>query len=171
MQEKSNIRTEALYSDDKTHRYILKKSWDNNKPSAAIIMISPSSKSNEVCMDLTTLYTVNNCYEQGFGSAEILNLYSNLDTTPSESSPENDDWIAKSCQKADKVILAWGKGQNAKDVLVRISEVLRLIEPFKAKLFEIADSTGKAGHHPLSATVRLHWVLTPFNYPTIEQKS
>ena len=122
-------------------------------------------------MDLTTLYTVNNSYEQGFGSVEILNLYSKLDATSPENAAENDDWIAKSCQKADKVILAWGKGQNSKEVLFRVLEVLEVLEPYKDKLFEIADSSGKSGHHPLSAAVRLHWNLVPFEYPKIEQKS
>ncbi len=170
MNEKSIIRTEALYNDEKTHRYSLKKSWDNSKPSASIIMISPSSRANEIAMDVTSLYVVNNCYQLGYGSVEILNLYSKLDADPFENDSENNEWILKSCQKADKVILAWGKGQTQKAVDNRIQEVLKLLEPFRDKLYEIADSSGKHGFHPLGATVRLKWNLIPFAYPEKEDR-
>lgn len=169
MLEKSNVRTEALYNDERTHRYSLKKVWDNNKPSAAIIMIAPSEKANEVCCDMTTMYTLNNVYLQGFGSVDILNLYSKLDAPKPESDRDNDEWIAKICQKADRIILAWGKGQNTVEVAVRILSVLRLLQPYKDKLFEIADANGKCGYHPLGASVRLGWQLVPFDYSPYEK--
>ncbi len=170
MNEKSNIRTEALYNDDKTHRYILKKSWDNSKPSASIIMISPSSRANEVCMDMTTMYTLNNCYQQGFGSVELLNLYSKLDVNPFENDLENNERIVESCKKADKIILAWGKGQTQKTIMFRIMEVLELLKPYKDKLYEIADDRGKSGYHPLGSSVRLKWNLVLFQYPEIKKQ-
>jgi hypothetical protein len=73
----------------------------------------------------------------------------------------------KSCQKADKVILAWGKCQTQKSVDDRISEVVKLLEPLKEKLYEIADESGKRGLHPLSASVRLKWNLVPYRYPSL----
>ncbi|MEM1485557.1 DUF1643 domain-containing protein [Oscillospiraceae bacterium PP1C4] len=170
MNEKSNIRTEALYNDEKTHRFSLKKSWDNSKPSASIIMISPSSRANEVAMDVTSLYVLNNCFQLGYGSVDILNLYSKLDSNPFENCPENNEWILKSCQKADRIILAWGKGQTQKAVDNRIQEVIQLLEPCKDKLFEIADDTGKHGYHPLGASVRLKWNLVEYQYPEKEKQ-
>lgn len=164
--EKNNMRTEVLFSDDKTHRFILKKSWDTSKPMASIIMIAPSARAGDVCSDMTTMYVVNNCFHQGFGSVEILNLYSKLDTTPFETCSENDEWILKSCQKADKVILAWGKCQTQKSVDDRISAVVKLLEPLKEKLYEIVDDSGKCGLHPLCSAVRLKWALAPYNYPS-----
>lgn len=163
--EKNNMRTEALYNDDKTHRYILKKAWDNNKPSVSIIMIAPSSKAGEVRIDMTSMYVINNCFQQGFGSVEILNLYSKLENGCFESCRENDDQILRSCQKAEKVILAWGKGQSQKMVDKRIEEVLALLKLYQDKLYEIADRSGKAGLHPLGTSVRLQWHLVPYQYP------
>lgn len=165
MLEKCNVRTEVLYNDEKTHRFSLKKSWDNSKPSVSIIMISPSSRANEVCLDMTTMYTVNNCYEQGFGSVDILNLYSKLNADPFESCSENDERILESCRKSDKILLAWGKGQTKKEVIFRIMEIMKKLEPYRDKLYEIGDTSGKSGFHPLGPTVRLQWNLVPFKYP------
>ena len=163
--EKNNMRTEALFSDDKAHRYLLKKSWDNNKPSVSIIMISPSSRANDICVDMTSMYVVNNCVDQGFGSVEILNLYSKLDENSFDSCKENDEQILKSCQRSDRTILAWGRGQAKKMVDNRIEDMMKLLEPYKDKLYEIADIQGRKGLHPLGASVRLCWHLVPYQYP------
>lgn len=170
MNEKSIIRTEALYNDEKTHRFSLKKSWDTSKPSASIIMIAPSVRANEIAMDITSLYVLNNCYQLGCGSVDILNLYSKLDANPFENCPENDEWILKSCHKADQVILGWGKGQTQKSVDNRIQEVLNMLKPYRDKLFEIADVNGKRGFHPLGTSVRLRWYLVPYQYPEKEKQ-
>lgn len=169
---KSNMRTEAIFSDDMKHRFVLKKSWDNSKPTDSIIMIAPSSRAGEVSIDMTTMYVINNCFAQGFGSIDILNLYSKLDSDTLATCPENDDWLLKSCQKSDKVILAWGKGQTARAVDHRIEEVIKLLSPCKDKLYEIADQQGNRGLHPLASSARLHWTLLPYqpNNQTSEQK-
>jgi hypothetical protein len=54
-----SLRTEVVYSDDREHRYIIRKEWDKNKPKATIIMINPSS-ANEVEIDHTTMNVINN---------------------------------------------------------------------------------------------------------------
>lgn len=133
MLDKCTMRTEVLYNDEKTHRYSLKKSWDSSKPSASIIMISLSDRANEICLDMTTIYTVNNCYHQGFGSVEILNLYSKINAEPFENDLENNERIIDSCKKTDKIIFACGKAQTKKDILFRIMEVLKLLEPYEDK--------------------------------------
>ena len=38
--ETTAMQTTAIYSDDKTHRYLLRKEWDSEKKSAEIIMLS-----------------------------------------------------------------------------------------------------------------------------------
>lgn len=165
MVKKSIIRTESLYNEDKSHRFSLKKSWDNSKPSACIVMISPSTNADSVCLDMTSMYTINNAYRLGFGSIEILNLYSKLNSNPFGSCPENDERMVESFKKCDKIILAWGKGQTSKEVIFRIMEVLKLVEPYKEKAFEIADVTGKKGYHPLASSVRSGWKLSSFSFP------
>ena len=46
--EKAMIQTEAVYSDDKTHRFLIKRVWDSSLPSACIIMFTPSHTADTV---------------------------------------------------------------------------------------------------------------------------
>lgn len=38
---KSALETEAIFSDDQEHRYLLKKTWDNEKQTITIITMYP----------------------------------------------------------------------------------------------------------------------------------
>lgn len=75
--EKSTITTEVHYSKDRSHRYLLLKEWNNSLKKATIIMLNPSS-ANTVAMDLTTMYIINNISKLGYGSVEIVNIFSRL---------------------------------------------------------------------------------------------
>ena len=39
---KSTLITEAVFSDDGTKRYLLRKTWDASKPKLTILMMAPS---------------------------------------------------------------------------------------------------------------------------------
>lgn len=75
--EKSTITTEVHYSEDRHHRYLLYKEWDNSLKKATIIMLNPAI-ANAVTMDLTTMYIINNISKLGYGSVEIVNIFSKL---------------------------------------------------------------------------------------------
>lgn len=94
-----------------------------------------------------------------------------VDSEIFENDLENNERIIDSCKKADKIIFAWGKGQTKNDILFRIIEVLKLLESYKDKIYEISDESGKNGYHPLGASVRLNWILVPFQYPKSETKT
>lgn len=51
--ETTAMQTTAIYSDDKTHRYLLRKEWNSEKKSAEIIMLYPSS-ADTVTVDHTS---------------------------------------------------------------------------------------------------------------------
>ncbi len=59
---KATMKSEALYSDNQEHRFLIKRTWNASQPSAAILMLAPSDTANEIAMDTTA----------------ILNLYSGL---------------------------------------------------------------------------------------------
>ena len=40
--ERTNIRMESIFSDDKTHRFLLRRSWGKEGKIATVIMINPS---------------------------------------------------------------------------------------------------------------------------------
>ena len=74
---KSTLITEAVFSDDGTKRYLLRKTWDAAKPKLTIIMLAPSQAS-EVSMDTTTQLVVNNVCRLGYGGVTIVNLFAKL---------------------------------------------------------------------------------------------
>lgn len=124
--EKAILKTETVFSEDRRHRYLLRKEWDTKKPKVTIIMTNPSS-TDLMTMDYTTLYIMNNVVRLDFGSIDIVNMVSKITTRldvkndiDAKMDKENTDFIIKSAEKADKVIIAWGKlGKNNKKVFAK----------------------------------------------------
>ncbi|MCG8542106.1 MAG: DUF1643 domain-containing protein [Clostridia bacterium] len=75
--QKSTIKTEAYFSEDGKHRYLLKREWNKTKKKAMVIMKNPSD-AGELILDYTTMFVINNLVRLGYGSVEILNLYSRI---------------------------------------------------------------------------------------------
>lgn len=115
--EKSVMKTEVKFNDNKEYRYLLKKEWDIKKKKAMVIMINPSI-ANKVSMDFTTLYTLNNLQKLGYGSVDIVNLYPKVtnklkvDEVSVEEIKINDDLILEIAEKVDTIIIAWGKKER-----------------------------------------------------------
>ena len=55
---KSVLETEAIFSEDKMHRYLLKKNWDIDKEVLTIITMYPHYDS-VINVDLTTQLIIN----------------------------------------------------------------------------------------------------------------
>lgn len=162
--EKSTIKTEAIFSPDRKHRYLLRKEWDKSKDKATVIMVNPAS-ATDVKIDHTTMYVLNNLVRLGFGGCDIVNLYSRVSSSTKEdntSNEMNDNQIVQSAKTSSHIIVAWGKlGDSNKRVGKRQIEVIQLMKPFQDKLFVIADSVGNTGFHPLSPKVH-EWNLKKF---------
>ena len=43
LEETTIIKSKAIFSDNKEHRLLLRKEWNNEKPSAMVIMINPNT--------------------------------------------------------------------------------------------------------------------------------
>ena len=142
--DKLTLRTETVFSEDRSRRYLLRKEWDSKKPKATIIMTNPSA-ADLVAIDYTTLYILNNISKLNFGT----------------------EFILKSAEKSDKIIIAWGKiGENNQRVRMAQDNLLKLLEPFKDKLCCIAESeNGECGFHPLAPQIRFEWVFRDFIPP------
>ena len=163
--QKATMKNEVIYSDDKSHLYLIRRVWNASLPSAAIIMLSPSAIADEIATDMTGMYVVNNCHKLGLGAVFILNLYSQLKDSSYGSYEENDLIINKSCKDCDRVILAYGTGCQTKQAAKRIAEVHQLLKPYTEKLYQIASDKG-AGYHPLGAAVRHQWQLAKVILPS-----
>jgi hypothetical protein len=133
-------------------------------------MTNPST-ADMLMMDYTTLYIMNNIVKLNFGSIDIVNLTSKMTTKLDvkkdlEVDEENFATICKSAEKADKVILAWGKlGENNKRVREIQDILLERLKPFKEKLCVIACESGDSGFHPLAPQIRFSWILKKYEPP------
>ena len=161
---KSLIRTEAVFSNDGKHRFLLHKEWDKTKQTAMLIMKNPSI-ADTVSLDATTINVINNLVKLNFGSVDIVNLYSLISSKLRFSSDmginhsENDHFIRKYAEKADIIIIAWGKIGNSKVVQLRQNELLQLISPYQDKIHIICDKKGNKGLHPLCPLIKHEWIL------------
>ena len=176
--EKHTIKCESVFNDERTHRYLVKRVWDKDKPCMAVIMINPCMSDN-VVTDTTTMLVINNVARmEEYGGVHILNLYSMLtnklcfrfNSDEDLSHKENDTYILKSAEECSKVILAWGKTENTNQRIgERATKVVSLLQPFSDKLFQISDGE-RIGLHPLTPTARARWDLVKFDVKKTAEK-
>ena len=175
--EKETVKCEAIFNDERTHRYMWKRVWDKDKPIACVIMINPCL-ADCLLMETTTYLVVNNiaCLEK-FGGVEIVNLYSMLTrklemrwTSDGELFDSNTDtYIKKAAAECDTIILAWGTGVlGNKRIHQRIKDVMEKLKPFRNKLSVITDGDDVRAVHPLTPAIRNQWLLSPFCPADIE---
>ena len=143
LEETTIIKSKAIFSDDKEHRLLLQKEWDSEKPTAMVIMINPNT-ADTVNFDMTTMLVLNNVSKLGFGSVNIVNLYSRI---------------------MEKLNLRFnGDDELIHDVRERQKYLLELIKQHANKMYQI----GKNACHPLTPAVRREWVLEPYEMEETE---
>lgn len=171
--EKMNIRMDSVFSDDKKHRFLLRRSWAREGKIATIIMINPN-KAECLITDATSVSVYNGIAKmEGYAALNIVNLYSVI--TPKVhfrhnceedlNHPDNDKTILKAVAESDITILAWGTvGDNNNRVKKRILELMEKLKEQKGKLFQVGFG-GKYGLHPLSPQLRSNrWKMQPVDY-------
>ena len=144
----TTLTTQAVFSDDETKRYLLKKTWNTTLPKLAIIMLAPSIASG-IELDSTTSLVLNNASALGFGSVSIVNLFATLgDFTLSEADsedPENLNAIVDACKDADLIVYAPGVGKAKLQAFQeRSKQVLEVLRPYEKKLKCLTSASGKA---------------------------
>lgn len=168
MTEKSTITCEAVYNEDKTHRFTWKRIWDSKKPVLCVITLNPNSD-NVFELDLTSMLVTNNTYRfSEYGGVIVVNLFSCItDRLRKEDfsedtgiAAENIRYIQKAAKESESVVIAWGKSANSnKFIKDKVSAVMGELEQFKNKLCYITDCNGETGLHPLTPSVRKGWEL------------
>lgn len=165
----STLETEAIFSDDNQHRYLLKKTWDKDKKIISIITCYPNFEGTKK-LDLTTQLILNKVSEmKDFGSINFVNLYSNMITTTNIKHIENshdkhtDIQIMKAVKEADEVILAWGAYAKKPVVESRVNEVLEMLKPNKKKVKQLINPETNEIMHPLNPKARKKWIFKVIN--------
>ncbi len=173
--ETITMTTSIAFSENKEHRYSLTKEWNNSKKSVCVIMLAAGS-ADCVEMDLTTLFCINNAYRLDFGRINIVNLFSKVNaqlksnpTFENLTDESNNNAILQAVEQSDTAIICWGKASNKK-ITARATNVLKLLEPHKDKLFELHGIHGEEGFHPLHPSLRSNWILKPFPMLEIPQE-
>ena len=172
LEETTTIRSKAIFSDDKEHRLLLRKEWDSEKQTAMVIMINPNT-ADTVNFDMTTMLVINNLHKLGFGSVNIVNLYSRImekldlrfNGDDELIHDEADEIIQQYAAMSDAIIIAWGTiGKNTLRVRERQKYLLDLIKQHANKMYQI----GKNACHPLTPAVRREWTLEPYEMEGVE---
>ena len=162
----TTLVTSAVFSDDGSKRYLLRKVWDEKKDSVAVIMLAPSGASG-IELDTTTQLVLNNVARLGYGSVSIVNLFALLEDfqlkRTEEDDRENLETIIREAQEASCVIYAPGVGKAKNKVFQdRQRQVLEALRPFEDKLYCLCDKQGTSRlQHPLSPAVRV-WYISRF---------
>ncbi|WP_261676927.1 DUF1643 domain-containing protein [Staphylococcus equorum] len=159
------LETEAIFSDDNQHRYLLKKTWDKDKKIISVITCYPNFEGTKK-LDLTTQLIMNKVVEMDeFGSIHFVNLYSNITTPINIKHLENshdkhtDIQIMKAVKESDEVILAWGSYAKKPVVEARVNEILEMLKPHKKKVKQLINPETNEIMHPLNPKARQKWIL------------
>ena len=168
--EKDTIKCEAIFNDERTHRFLWKQVWNKDKPLACVIMLNPCM-ADTLITDTTTFLVVNHIASlEKYGGVEIVNLYSMLtnkldfrwNSDEMLNDQENDTYIKKSAEAGEIIILGWGTGAAANQrVASRIEAVMDLLKDYVGKMHIISDGNRK-GIHPLTPTARARWILEKY---------
>ena len=162
---KTMLTTEACFSDDSLKRYLLRKTWDPEKPKLAIVMLAPSAASG-IELDTTTQLCLNNASRLGYGTVLIANLFATLNDFALKlaegEDPENLSAIVESAKEADLIVYAPGVGKAKNKIFQeREKQVLHALLPYEEKLHCLCSVNGGGRlQHPLSPAVRV-WALSP----------
>ena len=168
IEENNAMVTKAVFSEDKTHRYLLCKEWDVSLHNVMVIMLQ-AGKSNALIQDVTTCNIINCVSELDdcYGSVTIVNLFSRVDLELDSdidmddfTNQENDEQIEQAAEKAEIIVLAYGKAHEINlCVKQRVKEVIELLKQHKNKMFVIGDEKGRKGFSAMYPKVRNKWIL------------
>ena len=115
------LERDAIMSDCGTYRYLLRRTWDHNKPRALVIMLNPSTADAKI--DDATIRSLTRLLRGlGYGSFEVVNLFAFRATDPEALfkvadpvGPRNLGIIEAAIGRCDIAIYAWGAHPMATD--------------------------------------------------------
>jgi hypothetical protein len=73
--------SDAVFSEDRFYRYLLRRIWDSDKPMIAFIGLNPST-ADEINNDPTITRCITRAHDSGYGGIYMLNLFAFRATDP-----------------------------------------------------------------------------------------
>lgn len=178
-EETTTIEITARYNQERTHRYLIKRKFNEGKPekSATILMLNASNVSNLLHGDLTGMVVQNNLSALDFTEINIVNLFSlmqnkadlsgDLDSMTNET---NTEVILECAKNSDVFVVAVGTVCRTYRKVAVVQD--KLFERLRAaglqsKVHTVEARDGTQGLHPISPKLREpgSWRLVPFALP------
>lgn len=127
-----------MFSPCERYRYLLGRCWDTSRPSCAWLMLNPSTA--DAMRDDPTVRRCRRLADSwGYGSLEVINIFSYRSTDPAQLrrqsdpvGPHNDRWIRRVARRADLLVCAWGEHGALNNRDARIAELLASIPDARA---------------------------------------
>lgn len=146
------LERDAVISDCGKYRYLLRRTWDHDKPRCLYLMLNPSTADAEVD-DATIRSCIRLAKGLGYGSFEVINLFAYRSTDPKAlfSAPDpigerNDDIIEAAMGRCDLAICAWGAHPMAEE---RGTYVYRMLREQRPAVFCFGRTKLGSPKHPL----------------------
>ncbi len=157
-----SITVETTFNDNGTHRYSLKKLWDDTKPVALIISKS-AGNDDGVFETLTQTIITNNLYKLGYGGFCLCNLFSSINGKSTDN--ENIQSIKALVSSYKDIIVCWGSLSASKESIQKEAvKVINILANAKKKNIYTVSNGVATNCHPLSPSVRKEFELVPFEF-------
>jgi len=120
----------AAFSKCRRWRYLLWRSWDEERPAANFLMLNPST-ADEVKLDPSCTRARDYALRWGFGGLLVTNLFAWRATDPEEMKAArdpvgrgNDRAILRAAREAAIVVCAWGNHGSHLERAVQVRRIL-----------------------------------------------
>jgi Uncharacterized protein conserved in bacteria len=155
-------RKTAVFSPDRTYRYVLVRAWAEPDNFCMFIGLNPST-ATETEDDPTVRRCIAFAHRWGFGGMYMTNIFSIRATDPkvmlaheSPVGPENDQYLVETALISQRVVACWGAHGRHRGRGAEVAELMR-----RHRLYHLGLT--KQGHpkHPLylaNATEPQLWV-------------
>lgn len=146
------LERDAVISECSKYRYLLRRTWDHEKPRVLFVMLNPSTADAEID-DATIRSCIRLSKGLGYGSFEVVNLFglraiypAELQKTDDPVGPKNDIIIETAIGRCDHAICAWGAHPMAGGRDYAVHGLLRARRP---AVFCFGTTKSGAPKHPL----------------------
>jgi len=181
--QEGTIRITATFSEDRTHRYTLKRIWsdDDSLPMATCLMSNAPDTQDITKGCLTSMLIQNQLSALGYRGCILVNLFSygcqKLDLSGDISGLTDDtntEQILQAVSETDVCVVAIGSlAKTYKKAAVFQNRLFALLRErgFEGKVHTIAAPCGTQGLHPLSGKLREvgTWNIVPFTLPLLPE--
>jgi len=148
-------RSRAGFSPCRRYRYSLVRVWDASKPRVAFCMLNPST-ADERKNDPTVRRCVGFALDRGFGSLEVVNIFSLRSTDPKALAASEepvgastDAAIRRAARRCDVFVCAWGAHGRLGERGLRVRRMLRRVVERPEKLVTLGETGEGHPKHPL----------------------